>query len=120
MESDPDDDLGEPEGITGIITGLLKEPEKLAQLINIGRTLLGGPVNTGYPAGIGNVQRTGEPYPAIGGEVNPEARLLRLSAAIDQLEAADPEIVEHLEILARVARENPVKFKNLISMITLL
>lgn len=102
MEAD-DDDGEEMGGIGGIITGLLKEPEKLGALINIGKNLLGlGPKYPAAPAAINGVPASGEE---------------RILAALQILQETDPKLPEHLEKLAAISQSDPGTFKMLTGML---
>jgi hypothetical protein len=121
IEGGIDDEVEEPKDFLGTITGLLQDPERLEKLITLGRSLLGQPVQ---PAYVGNVERLNSSQ--LPGEINPslspspidaEARLNRLGVAIDTLEKNDPQVIEHLEKLAKISVENPRQFIQLISML---
>lgn len=114
----------EEENVLGTITGLLQDPDKLEKLINLGRSLLGSP-QPGYT--IGNVQRMPDNNSNSGSAslspstqslvVNPEEKLKRLGEAIDTLEKNDPLLIEHLEKLAKISRDQPRQFLQLTSML---
>lgn len=105
IEDDEDD---EPETIGSVMIDALKNPDKMFNLINMGRMILGLPVQNA-PAVIGGI-------PAAA-EMNKEDQLQRLGNAIDILEKNDPKIVEHLEKLAKIATDQPATFNMLISML---
>jgi len=121
----------EPETIGSIALDLLKRPDELAQLVNIGRMALGMPqANFGA---IGGFKKIGEGNPSA--EKNPhngpwndrteqtnerESQVDRLASAIDTLEKYDPNLVEHLEKLAKIATDNPDEFKGKIGIIDML
>lgn len=95
--------------LMSIIMGYLKEPQKLALVINAVR---GFAVNAMSPAAA----------PAAVGAVTPganntEDNLQRLSAALDKLEKSDPDIIAHLEKLADIAEKKPPTFKMLLNML---
>lgn len=93
----------EPAGISGVLMGLLQEPEKLGALINIGKSLLGmGPTYTQQP-----VRVAGTP----GGEDE------KLSKAIETLKRNDPKIADHLGKLADISETDKATFKYLLSML---
>lgn len=103
---DPDE---EPESVGAVMMDLLRNPEKLGQLVNVGRSLLGMPVQQygGAPASMGTTragESAGDP-------------LERLSAAIDALQLKDPNLVDHMEKLARIATDSPQQFAMLLSML---
>ncbi len=98
----------EPDTIGSIVTGYLKEPEKLLPLL----TLLSGlGVIRPVPAGaIGNVQKT---------TTTDMSDIItdKLAAALDQLQKADPKIVEHLEKLAELSKRDKFTFDIVVSKI---
>ncbi len=113
----------EEDTLQGALIGLLKDPDKLGKFIDVTKNLLGQNVQPSY---VGNVNRlsdsTASLSPSNNGaasasNVSAEEKLKRLGAAIDTLEKADPELIPHLEKLAKVATENPRQFLQLISMI---
>jgi hypothetical protein len=114
-----------PKDILGTITGLLSDPDKLGKLIDLGKSLLGQPVQ---PAYVGNVSRAHEmtslspssnagPVNVTNVNVSEEQRIHRLGIAIDTLEKNDPLILEHLEKLASMASNKPDQFKMLVGML---
>lgn len=129
LESQPMDEVEEEEETIGsVFMGLLKDPGKLEQLINTGKSLLGMQPTQGH---LGNVNRLGQsslpgedPGQAPGGKlsqpVNEEETLTRLGNAIDMLQKNDPDIVLHLEKLAKMSEGNNGQFKKLINMLDLL
>lgn len=100
---------GPPETLGSIMIDLIKNPVQLGQLINIGRSLMGLPVND-YSAAIGSI-----PAPLATGP--DEISLDRLSAAIDVLEKSDPRLVPHLEKLAEMSQRSPDQFKATVAML---
>lgn len=91
------------------VMGMLEEPEKLGQFLGAIRGFMSGtPV-----AAIGNVQE----HP--GRIITPDEshRVDRLAKALDDLEKADPKIVDHLEKLATIGRTQPATFKTLLGML---
>jgi hypothetical protein len=104
-----DEEEEEPETIGSFLIGLLKRPDELAQIITIGRALLGLPTQP-IPQ-VATVNSIGS-VPVDGTN-----KLDRLAAAIDILEKADPQLVEHLEKLAAMSQENPAQFNMLIGML---
>lgn len=113
-ERDQLDGDAPPETLGSIMIDLIKNPVQLGQLINIGRSLMGLPVND-YNAAIGAIPAT------LGGEGLPQDTRIdevdRLSAAIDVLEKSDPRLVPHLEKLAEMSLRNPDQFKATVSML---
>lgn len=102
-EEDESEDLG---GIAGIALGLLKEPEKLSQLITIGKSLLGMNQNNLRPI-QGKV--AGIDVSSIEAE--------KIHLAIETLKKNDPEIVKHLEKLAAISEQEKGMFKQLLFML---
>lgn len=139
-----DNEEEKPADLMGTITGLLQDPDKLGKIINLGKSLLGLPVQ---PAYVGNVNKlsenagnggsssaslspsikptetaapAGENFNIVTEQVNQaeyEARVNRLGVAINTLEQSDNKIVEHLEKLASIAVNKPDQFKMLIGML---
>ncbi len=107
----------EPESIGSVFLDLLKRPDELAQLVNIGRLAVGLPVaNLGAIAGltrIGENSHVSEPTEQFTSEeaINRDQQVDRLAGAIDILEKHDPKLVAHLEKLAKMAEEKPDEFK---------
>jgi hypothetical protein len=128
----------EPEGIGSIVMDLLRRPDDLAQLINIGRAALGMPVqNMNMNGAIGAITRLGQqeqvPTPAQPfnktsaaqsqqemNEDTQEELLNRLAKSVDTLEKHDKKLIPHLEKLAKLAEENPEEFQKKIDIIDLL
>lgn len=108
----------EPESIGSVLLDLLKQPNELAQIVNIGRVALGLPVQN-YGNSIGATRIGGQnDTPAI--PANKEEQLERLANAVDTLEKHDPDLVGHLEKLAKMAVENPKDFKARIGLLDIL
>jgi hypothetical protein len=107
----PDED----QSIGAIVMDLIKNPDQLGQLVNIGRAALGLPIQS-IPASIGSLPSS----PAVVmNQEQKEKDLERLSDAIDVLEKADPRLVDHLEKLAKMATDNPAQFRATVSMLDL-
>lgn len=115
-----------------IVAGLLQQPEKLEQLINIGKSLLGftsqsPAINSTIVRRIAGVETmntnndfersSAQSQTSIPDGETDEQKLRRLANAIDCLEIHDPNLIEHLEKLANIAATNPKKFKGLITML---
>lgn len=103
LTEDEEEEDEEPEigSINGVIAGLIQEPEKLMQLINIGKTLLGiGPKMTNAPGAIAGI---------------PEDQ--QLAAAIEILKKNDPKIAQHLAKLAHISENNKDTFTYLVGML---
>jgi len=103
----------EAQSIGAIVMDLIKNPDQLGQLVNIGRAALGLPIQS-IPASIGALPSS----PAVMMEQK-EKDLERLSDAIDTLEKSDPRLVDHLEKLAKMATDNPDQFRATVSMLDL-
>jgi len=110
----------EPEGETigSVIMDWLQNPEKLGIVVGIARQIFG----TVTPIPIA------QPVQAIAGLTNPntqvenssEEGLQRIAKALDVLGECDPQLVVHLEKLAKLAKEEPVLFKSVIGKLDLL
>jgi hypothetical protein len=107
-----DDDDDEPDtDFNSIIMGWLENPEKLGMIAGAIRTLFGGvPMQ---PMG-------GVPMQAIAGlepqnQTQMEDNVTRVSKALDILEKYDPQLVVHLEKLAKLASTDTLMFKAVIS-----
>ncbi len=111
------DDSGQ--SIGEIARDYLQRPDELAQLINIGRVLLGYPVANFPNASIGRVTRAGEStaedQPAA--ETDLDKNLEDLGEAVDILSAGDPKFVARLQKIAKMKKENPEQYNTLISML---
>lgn len=118
---DDDDDDDEPDDIISKITGFLEDPQKLQSFIQVA-----GVVKNMFS---GNRQ-AGAPYPAavpvmapamVSGVKNnamsPDEKIQRLSVVLENLERKDPRILEHLEMLDRLATNKPDVFKFLIGQL---
>lgn len=103
----------DPETLQDAIIGLLKNPDQLAQLVNIGRGAIGLPIQN-Y-GGIGNV-RAGGNNNAVN-DVPAEEKMQRLEQCMNTLDENDPELLLHLEKLAAMAKNNPTNFKMLLGML---
>jgi hypothetical protein len=123
LHDEGEDEPEEDSSIAGLISGVLRDPDKLGKYLKAFRELTGG---TSYasPAYVGNVTRLpgasmqGNPNPvASGGEISQEEKLQRLGAAIDVLDRCDPLLHLHLEKLASIAAGKPDQFKMLLSML---
>jgi hypothetical protein len=117
-EAATDDDDESPKDLNEAIIGVLNEPSKMRELIEpvkelieIGRTMFGFPGPEPSRV-VGAVKQ-------IGSQQGVD-RETRLANALDTLEQADPQLVEHLEVLARLARTNRAKFDSIIKMVAVL
>lgn len=103
----------EPATVGSVLLDLLKNPSEMAIAVNVFRAALGYPVqNLGAITGI----RAGSN--AAGETINEEQRLQRLANSMDALEKNDPDLLHHLEKLAKMSNENPDNFKMLLSMLS--
>lgn len=100
----------EPQTLGSILIDCLKYPEQGMQLVQLGRMILGLPVQA-VPASVGAI-----PQQQLS-EGEQEALANRLANALDHLEKADPKIVEHLEALAKMSKENPAMFNTALSFL---
>lgn len=105
------DSDGDEEDINSILMGWLSNPEKLGMVASAFRQLVGsGPV---APVVTGNgipAQQTVSGFGGVGSD--DEAKLQRLSVALDQLEKKDPRLIEHLEKLSKL---DPIIFNAVIA-----
>lgn len=112
QDSDEDD---EGPDLNEVIMGWLTEPQKLGMVIGAVRQLFGGemPVMPAVasPAPLQTVSGL-EPV-----KINPmtEEGLTRISKALDILGVCDPDLVVHLEKLAKLAETDKLLFKAVIS-----
>lgn len=113
-DQDNDDDDEGPD-LNEVIMGWLTEPQKLGMVIGAVRQLFGGemPVMPAVasPAPLQTVSGL-EPV-----KINPmtEEGLTRISKALDILGVCDPDLVVHLEKLAKLAETDKLLFKAVIS-----
>lgn len=99
----------EPESIGTVLIDLIKNPDQLAQLVNVGRSLMGLPVQN--MGAIGSTRAMPENVME-----SKENDLERLGAAIDSLEKKDPRLIEHLEKLSKMPDD---QFNAMVSMLDL-
>lgn len=106
----------ETESINDVIMGWLTEPEKLGMVVGAAKQLFGlsgamppAPVQAiaGFNVGKDNEQIT----------PGKEQQLQVLSTALDILEKADPNIVMHLDKLAKLSQTDPLIFAGAIAKI---
>jgi len=123
LNLDDSDEDEEPATVSGVLMGFLKEPEKIPALLNGVRALLQGVTpNPGTQPVYSQPMYAPEiqPQPAAIGNaaaVSLEDKYNRIGAAIDTMEKADPDIMFHLEKLAKISREKPETFRQLIGML---
>ena len=101
----------EPDTIGAVVLDLIKNPAQLAQLINVGRSLVGLPAKN-FGAAIGAL-----PGEAMPSDMPGQTSMDRLEHALDTLEKADPTLILHLEKLARLSVDNPKQFQGILSML---
>lgn len=112
-EQDEENDESDTD-LNSIIMGWLTDPVKLNQVAGAVRTMFG----TGQPeppaaiplqtiSGIKQAEQSADP-------------VVRISAALDILEKYDPDLVVHLEKLAKLAKNDTPMFKAVISKLDLL
>lgn len=114
-ELNGDNEDEEEETLGDLLKGLLKEPEKLAGLINSVKGFFGR--GMGMPVALAGTmpQRAGS---ATQGQQPPTAEeLVRLQNALDILGKCDPQIIPHLEKLAVLARDKPSIYKMAIAQL---
>lgn len=99
--------------LTDALYGLIEEPEKLVQAVGAFRALLGfaspTPLSQAAIAGVEQSSKIITP--------DDEAKVIKLSQALDKLEKRDPLIVNHMERLATIAETKPETFKMLLGML---
>lgn len=110
LENDPGE---KEETFKDVIFGWLKEPEQLVPVLQVIKGFFPSAAPAAAVAGIGIKDRGIDEQPKGTPKTMDEAAT-RLSAALDMLEKADPDIVIHLEKLALVAKNDPGTFKFLI------
>ncbi len=109
-----DKDTEEPDtDFNSVVMGWLENPEKLGMIAGAIRTLMGGapvqPVGM-LPAPVQTMSGIDQKNVSV-----MEDNLTRVSKALDTLEKCDPQLVPHLETLAKLASTDPLIFKALIS-----
>lgn len=105
---DDEDETEKPLSLNGIIAGLLKEPEKITQLFEIGRTLFGRKQNPHIPAvALGNVPQT----------MQTMTEQDKINAAIERLKANDAKLAEHLTKLSDIAENDKTSWKYLLNLL---
>jgi len=119
----PEEDQGIMSQITNAFIGMLQEPRKLHEFLGA----LNGtqPQQPQYyePRTVGNVHRIGvtQPAPArpqaTAAPLTSEQSLQRIGDAVETIGRHDEKVVEHLEMLAKMAETNTSKFKMLLSLL---
>jgi len=103
------------ETLGSIAMGLLKEPAQLAQMIDIGRALIG------LPPMYNGMQSYQAALPANTiGNVNTIDEGERIGKALMILEKNDLKLVIHLEKLAAMSEKNKAGFQSLLSMLDMM
>lgn len=116
MQEEPEEEEEEePETIGSIFMDALKNPEKMMGLVNVFNQIKS--TLTMQPQPMGAIGNLGSQPTPTGAPVTDEEKLNRLAVAIDKLEKADPDLVEHLEKLAAMSESNPQQFNWLIKML---
>lgn len=119
---DEDDEGDEPETGFDKVIGFISKPENL-QLILGALQLIKGSLSGNQPAGAAMPLPVASPIytpaPSIMNgvtkqDVMAEDMQERIVKVFDELEKADPRIIDHLEMLARLAKKNPALFKMLL------
>ena len=120
-------DEGVMSQITTALIGMLQEPRKLNEFIGAlsgnklppasvpspGHYPISPAIN--YPQTVAGVSRIGQAAPV--NNLTSENSLQRIGDAIEAIGKHDERIVEHLEKLAKIARENPQQFKTLLILL---
>jgi len=106
----------EESDLNSIIMGWLSDPIKLGQVAGAVRTIFGSGGSIQQPIPISPAT----PVQTVSGFNNSSAAVTqdpvtRVAAALDELEKRDPKLVEHLEKLAKLAKNDPMIFQAVIS-----
>lgn len=104
----------EPETLGSVLMDALKNPQQAMDLINVGKILLGFPVQQPPVHAIGNINHAANQQQP---QEYSEELILRLQTAVATLEKNDPKLVEHLEKLAAMSENDKGTFSFLISML---
>lgn len=121
-ELNGENDEEEDDSIGGLVKGLLREPDKLAAVLDKVPAILSsikGFMNRGamgMPVSLAGAEpkragTTGQPVQPTPDDIN------RLQAALDILGKYDPDIIPHLEKLAVLARDKPGIYKMAIAQL---
>ena len=101
----------ETEDLNDVLMGWLSDPEKLGMVVGAFRQFMGYPVPPMQTvAGVSTPA-----MPSGAGGATAEDKLTRIAGALDELEKHDPALDAHLEKLAKLAKEDPLIFKAVIS-----
>lgn len=109
--SGEDDEDDEPAGISGILSGLMKDPQQLVALVGAVKALFlpgSKQVSQPVPAAVGAV---------VNNQMSDPSVYERLDDALQRLGTADPNIVDHLCKLADLAEKKPETFNFLIKQL---
>jgi hypothetical protein len=106
-------DSGDSTDLNDIIMGWFSDPQKLGQVAGAIRQLMGGP---GAPPAIpvqtvSGVRGEGQ----VVSYQDKEEDLKRVAVALDDLEKKDPNLIVHLEKLAKLAKNDPLIFQGVLS-----
>jgi hypothetical protein len=107
------------ESFTDIIMGWLSNPEKLGYVVSAFNQLMGGAAAAPAVATIGG-QAMGSLNNTAPVAAASEEGLQRISKSLDILGVQDPDLVAHLEKLAKLSQDEPAVFKAVISRLDLL
>lgn len=115
-DDEEEDEPEEKKSFVNTITGgLIADNQEVKELIDLCKSLFAPqqPIQS-TPATVGNVQRVSE----ISSDVETGSdRLNRINKAVQVLEQLDPNFVDNLEILAKVAQRDPQQFKQFLMIL---
>lgn len=125
------DEEGDDEPVTlqSVGMALLKEPQKIPDIVAGVKAILSaiGMGNSGmqnpygsHPAQPAYIPPAYQSAAVAGVKLSDEEKFSRIGAAIEAIELVDSDFVTHIEQLAALATKDPAKFKNLISMLSVL
>lgn len=120
-EPGEDDEDGFGEQLQTAVIGMLQDPNKLKNFLDIFRSSAptGGALTGPYrPASVGSANPgSGSPAaPTLGGQPLTAESLQRIGDIIETLARHDPNIVEHLDKLAKLAERSPKKFSSILAI----
>lgn len=114
LEKPDIDDDDEGMSIGAVVSDWLQNPEKLAVVFGIAKQIFtGGSGYTPSPQPIQSI--SGMAFNTQTVSASSSEGLERISKALDILGTKDPDIVVHLEKLAKLAQDNPDLFKMVVS-----